>query len=116
MKKRVLICVAHPDDETIGCGGAIAHHTKEKDKVYCIYMTDGVGARHSKTKGNLISDRKKNSLIASKILGFKWLFDCCGNFQDNGMDKVKLLDVIKIIEKAKKKLTLILSTLITLTT
>ena len=104
MKKRVLICVAHPDDETIGCGGSIAHHAKDKDKVYCIYMTDGVGARYSKTKDNLISDRKKNSLLASKILGFKWLFDCCGNFPDNEMDKVKLLDVIKIIEKAKKKI------------
>ena len=46
MKKRVLICVAHPDDKTIGCGGAIAHHIKDKDKVYCLYMTDGVGARH----------------------------------------------------------------------
>jgi LmbE family N-acetylglucosaminyl deacetylase len=104
MKKRVLICAAHPDDETIGCGGAIAHHVKDKDKVYCIYMTDGVGARHSKTKDKLINQRKKNSLLAAKILGFKWLLDCCGNFPDNGMDKVRLLDVVKMIEKTKKKI------------
>jgi LmbE family N-acetylglucosaminyl deacetylase len=104
MKKRILICVAHTDDETIGCGGAIAHHVKNKDKVYCIFMTDGVGARHSKTKDNLIYLRKKNSLLASKILGFKWLWDYCGNFPDNGMDKVKLLEVVKKIEKAKKKI------------
>lgn len=104
MKKRVLICVAHPDDETIGCGGAIAHHVKDKDKVYCIYMTDGVGARYSKTKDKLIHQRKKNSQLAAKILGFKWLSDYCGNFPDNGMDKVKLLDVVKKIEKAKKKI------------
>jgi len=104
MKKRVLICVAHSDDETIGCGGAIAHHVRERDKVYCVYMTDGVSARHSKTKDNLIYQRKKNSLLASKILGFRWLWDYCGNFPDNGMDKVKLLDVIKMIEKTKKKI------------
>lgn len=104
MKKKVLICVAHPDDETIGCGGAIAHHIKKKDKVYCIYMTDGVGARDYKTKDNLINERKRNSLLASKILGFKWLLNYCGNFPDNGMDKVKLLDVVKKIEKAKKKI------------
>ena len=104
MKKRILICVAHPDDETIGCGGAIAHHVRKKDKVYCIYMTNGIGARHSKTKDNLINQRKKNSLLASKILGFKWLLDCCGDFPDNAMDKVRLLDVVKIIEKAKKKI------------
>jgi LmbE family N-acetylglucosaminyl deacetylase len=104
MKKRILICVAHPDDETIGCGGAIAHHVKNKDNVYCIYMTNGVGARHSKTKDNLICQRKKHSILASKILCFKWLLDCCGNFPDNAMDKIKLLDVVKIIEKAKKKI------------
>jgi LmbE family N-acetylglucosaminyl deacetylase len=104
MKKRVLICVAHADDETIGCGGAIAHHVKNKDKVYCIYMTNGVGARHFKTKDNLINQRKKNSLLAAKILGFEWLSNYCGDFPDNAMDKVKLLDVVKIIEKAKKKI------------
>ena len=42
--------------------------------------------------------------MASKILGFKWLLDCCGDFPDNAMDKVKLLDVVRIIEKAKKKI------------
>jgi LmbE family N-acetylglucosaminyl deacetylase len=104
MKKRILICVAHPDDETIGCGGAIAHHVKDKDKVYCIYMTDGVGARHSKTKDSLIHQRKKHSLLAAKILGFKWLSDYCGGFPDNRMDTVKLLEVVKKIEKAKKKI------------
>jgi LmbE family N-acetylglucosaminyl deacetylase len=104
LKKRILICVAHSDDETIGCGGAISHHVKIKDKVYCIYMTNGVGARHFKIKDNLINQRKKNSTLASKILGFKWLFDFCGDFPDNGMDKVKLLEVVRIIEKAKKKI------------
>ena len=104
MKKKVLICVAHPDDETIGCGGAIAHHVKNKDEVYCIYMTNGVGARYYRSKDNLIKQRKKKSFLASKILGFKWLSDFCGDFPDNGMDKVKLLDVVKIIEKAKRKI------------
>jgi LmbE family N-acetylglucosaminyl deacetylase len=57
-----------------------------------------------KLKHNLIYQRKKNSLLASKILGFKWLLDCCGYYPKNAMDKIKLLDVIKIIEKAKKKI------------
>jgi LmbE family N-acetylglucosaminyl deacetylase len=104
MKKRILICVAHSDDETIGCGGAISYHVKNNDKVFCIYMTDGISARYSKIKDSLIHQRRKSSLFASKILGFKWLLDCCGNFPDNGMDKVKLLDVVKVIEKVKKKI------------
>ena len=108
MKKKVLICVAHADDETIGCGGAISHHVKNNDKVFCIYMTDGITSRflnkNSNKKNTLIAQRKKNSLAASKILGFKWLYDFCGDFPDNAMDKVNLLEVIKLIEKAKKKI------------
>ena len=67
-------------------------------------MTNGVGARHSSALNKMIYQGKKNSLSASKILGFKWLINYCGDFSDNGMDKVKLLEVVKIIEKAKKKI------------
>ena len=44
-KNTVLVCVAHPDDETIGCGGTIAKHVSNGDKVFCISMTDGVSSR-----------------------------------------------------------------------
>jgi LmbE family N-acetylglucosaminyl deacetylase len=104
MKKRILLCVAHSDDETIGCGGAIAHHVKNGDKVYGLYMTNGVGARNSKFRDKFIAQRKKNALIASKILGFKWLIDYCPDFPDNAMDKVRLLDVVKVIEVVKAKI------------
>jgi LmbE family N-acetylglucosaminyl deacetylase len=103
--KRVLISIAHSDDETIGCGGTIAKHVSQGDKVFCISMTDGVGARF-KNSADLkpIKERKKSAINASKKLGFKWLPDFCGNFPDNGLDAVKLLDIIKVIEKAKKKI------------
>ncbi|NDI13564.1 MAG: PIG-L family deacetylase, partial [Rhodobacteraceae bacterium] len=35
----MLICVAHRDDETLGCGGAIQKHIKDKDQVFCLSMT-----------------------------------------------------------------------------
>ena len=33
MNKKILIIVAHTDDETLGCGSAIQWHNKQKDKV-----------------------------------------------------------------------------------
>jgi len=102
--KKVLVSIAHPDDETIGCGGTISNHIAKGDKVFCISMTNGVGARFTSGKNlKLIEERKKAAQNASKKLGFKWLKDCCGNFPDNGLDTVKLLEIIKLIEKAKKK-------------
>lgn len=102
--KKVLICVAHSDDETIGCGGTIAAHIKNKDQVFCAYMTDGVGARSSKKKEILIKERFKNSELASKILGFVWLHQYCGNFPDNALDSVRFLDIVKKIECVKKQI------------
>ena len=101
--KKVLISVAHSDDETIGCGGTIAKHVSKGDKVFCISMTDGVSSRFDqKIDLRAIKKRKEASIKASKKLGFTWIEDCCGNFPDNSLDDIKLLDIIKLIEKAKK--------------
>ena len=43
MNKKVLIVVAHTDDEAFGMGGTICKHVINGDLVYAIAMTDGVG-------------------------------------------------------------------------
>lgn len=103
MKKKpevVLVVVAHTDDETLGCGGTIARHVQNGDKVFGVSMTDGVGAR-GKQGDDIISKRHEASINASKILGMKWIAG--GEFPDNGMDTIALLEVAKIIEKAKSE-------------
>ena len=39
--KTLLIVTAHPDDETFGCGGALAHYASNGVKVYCACCTRG---------------------------------------------------------------------------
>ena len=47
IKNKVLIVVAHTDDETIGMGGTIKKHINKGDDVFAISMTDGIGSRDS---------------------------------------------------------------------
>jgi len=98
--KNVLVIVAHPDDESFGCGGLIKKFVNKNYKVGVISFTNGVSSRE-KFSDNKIKKRKKDSFKASKILGFKWLGQY--NYPDNQMDKLNLLEIIKIIEFHKKK-------------
>jgi len=40
-KGRVLVVVPHPDDESLGCGGTIALHGRQGDRVTTLFVTDG---------------------------------------------------------------------------
>ena len=101
IKSKVLILVAHSDDESFGCGGFIKKLKNKKNKIYAISFTDGVGSRNKKNISK-VKRRKEASNKAAKILGFQWTaqFD----FPDNQLDKVSMLEIVKIIEKFKNKI------------
>lgn len=40
-KGTVLVLAPHPDDESLGCGGAIALHHRQGDRVKVVFVTDG---------------------------------------------------------------------------
>tara|TARA_Y100001968_G_C19446890_1_gene765886 strand:+ start:3773 stop:4450 length:678 start_codon:yes stop_codon:yes gene_type:complete len=100
MKQSILIIAAHPDDETIGCGGAILRHVSNGDNVNVLTLTDGVGSRGS-TNGRDIKVRNQAALNAMQILGANWIGS--GDFPDNNMDSVSILKIIKFVESFKSK-------------
>jgi LmbE family N-acetylglucosaminyl deacetylase len=65
---KVLIIAPHPDDEVLGCGGAIAKHTKEGDEVYLCIVTKAYLPDWSE---EFFKNRPKEIEKANKILGIK---------------------------------------------
>ena len=101
-KRSVFVFAAHPDDEVIGCGGTIAKLTQLGFKVYVTFFSDGESSRSKKKNiKKLILQRKKAAIKSSKILGIKEIF--FHKFPDNQLDKIPILEIIKLIENYIKK-------------
>lgn len=97
----ILIIVAHPDDEVLGCGGFIAKSIKNGLNVKLVCMADGVSARtQGKVNKKQLEARRLACKNACSIIGLKAIefYD----FKDNQMDKYPLLTIIKVIEKIIK--------------
>lgn len=103
MKKKTLIISAHPDDESLGCGGYIIKYSKLED-MFSLFLSDGVSSRNIKDKKikNEINIRKKNSLKAQNILGIKNSFYL--NYPDNQLDIIPFLEIVKKIEEIISKI------------
>ena len=88
---KILILAAHPDDETLGCGGTINRLSEEGHKVHLLTFTDGESARG-------VNKKNRNSKLekVSEILG---IHDFSFNdFPDNQMDSIPLIKICKAIE------------------
>lgn len=96
MSKNILIVAAHPDDEVLGCGGTIARHVSEGDKVNIVYMADGITSRDLQTHKDS-EVRQTASHKAQEILGIQHAFYL--EFADNKMDSYPLLDIVQALEK-----------------
>ena len=67
--EKILVISAHPDDETLGLGGAIKLHSLSGSEVYVLNFADGESSRERSIKK--ILKRKKQGVKASTILGIK---------------------------------------------
>lgn len=73
MPKRLLILVAHPDDESFGSGGTIARYVAEGVAVHVVIATDGAAGsvveEYANERERLVEIRDKELETAVSILG-----------------------------------------------
>ena len=112
-KERILVVVAHPDDEVLGCGATVAWHAKRGDRVAVAFMADGVTSRYYNPERKLsraeelslaqkdILRRRQEAGKAAAILGVREEDLFFMNFADQRLDTYTFLDLIKRIEIVK---------------
>ncbi|WP_408098572.1 PIG-L deacetylase family protein [Peredibacter sp. HCB2-198] len=93
MKNKILVVVAHSDDEVLGCGGAISKHVANQDEVFVLVLTDGESSR-----GEFNIEKRHEAFLKScHILGIENHYHA--NLKDGQLDTYPLVEVIRIIEK-----------------
>jgi LmbE family N-acetylglucosaminyl deacetylase len=98
---RILVLVAHPDDEVLGGGGTIAKYAEKGDRIYVSFLGEGLFSRgnliRGKSKPGALKELRRASEKAAGILGIESV--SFGNFPDNSFDTVPLLKIVKHIER-----------------
>jgi LmbE family N-acetylglucosaminyl deacetylase len=67
----VLVVCAHPDDEAIGCGGALRRHALDGDDITAVFLTSGEAGGHGIQDAG--ATREAEALAAGAILGLSRL-------------------------------------------
>ena len=96
--KRVLVISPHPDDEAIGCGGAIAAHVDNGDVVHVIFLTSGEKGGHGKSEEETIKIREDEAKAAAVILnvaGIDFWREPDGSFQASETNIDRLVNTIE---------------------
>jgi N-acetylglucosamine malate deacetylase 1 len=93
--KTIAVVAAHADDEILGCGGTLARHVAQGEKVHVLLLADGVSARGGKRRAE-VAERQAAARRAMKVIGAA--APEFAGFPDNRLDTVALLDIVQAIE------------------
>jgi LmbE family N-acetylglucosaminyl deacetylase len=104
--KRILVVVAHPDDELLGLGGTINKLVSEFScNASLLILGEGVTSRSNKRDvgrdSELLLEHHDDTQKAAQTVGYSSVQ--LSSLPDNRFDSVDLLDIIKIVENAKDK-------------
>ncbi|MBU0754124.1 MAG: PIG-L family deacetylase [Planctomycetes bacterium] len=96
----VVVLSPHPDDETIGCGGAMALHAQRGDRVTVVHLTDGSGGGDFK---DLARIRKEEVGKACDVLGVERFLSL--DFKDGHLlpDQDTATKVLEILRSIKPR-------------
>ena len=92
---KLLIVVAHPDDEVLGCFGTVAKLIQQGYEAYTLILSKGKTSRGEGEKA--IKELEKEIKKANKLIGIKQVF--IENLPDNSFDSISLLEIVKVVEK-----------------
>lgn len=96
--KNILVVAPHPDDETLGCGGTLLKHKKEKDQIHWLIMTK-IDPKISEEK---VKIRNKEINKVRSLYKFKSVIE--GNFITARMDTYAKIDIIEFISNSINKI------------
>ena len=102
--KRILVVVAHPDDEVLGPGATMYRLIKDYGCVVrAVILGEGITSRsdtrNTEKWNKQLKIHKANIETARKYIGYEsvGVYD----FPDNRFDSIALLDIIKVVESEK---------------
>ncbi|HTI97989.1 MAG TPA: PIG-L deacetylase family protein [Dongiaceae bacterium] len=65
----ILVIAPHPDDEVIGCGGALCRRAERGDRIFVVFLTSGeLGLKHLKREAAW-KIREQEARRAGQVLG-----------------------------------------------
>ena len=104
--KRIMIVVAHPDDELLGLGATMNKLIAEYNvTTHVVILGEGItsrsDSRDSEAWKKELDTHKKNIHAAKECIGYHSV--SIHDLPDNRFDAVNLLDIVKIIEKEKNE-------------
>ena len=95
---KVLVIAAHPDDEALGCAGALLWHQARGDEVSIALLGDGVSSRGQ--QGEILQqDIEDRARAARAFAAYVHAgLHLPGGFKDNCFDTVPFLEIVQTIE------------------